>query len=133
MSTKPHPCSASHALRGVILFAHGSRDPLWCAPIEAVAQRVQAQYPGAACLCAYLELTDPDLASATAQLVKQGCCHITVLPMFLGTGRHARNDLPTLVEALRSTYPAVTFAVATAVGEDPRVTTLLAEIAQSFI
>ena len=30
------------AQRGIILFGHGSRDPLWRKPIEAVAVRVHA-------------------------------------------------------------------------------------------
>ena len=66
-------------------------------------------------------------------LVEAGCTHITILPMFLGTGRHARNDLPVLVQALRMQHPGVTFDVATAVGEDPRVTALLADIASEYI
>ena len=53
--------------------------------------------------------------------------------MFLGIGRHARNDLPVLVQALRMQHPGVTFDVATAVGEDPRVTALLADIASEYI
>ena len=52
--------------------------------------------------------------------------------MFLGTGRHARNDLPVLVDGLRQQHPAVEFEIATAVGEDPRVTELLAVIAAQY-
>lgn len=120
-------------VRGVILFAHGSRDPLWRAPIEAVAHTLTQQQPSALCTCAYLELTEPDLPTACQHLVDQGCTAITVLPMFLGTGRHARHDLPLLVEALRQQHPQVSFGVATAVGEDPRVTALLAQIALQYI
>lgn len=120
-------------MHGVILFAHGSRDPLWSAPIEAVAQQVRQQRPDAACCCAYLELTTPDLPTASAQLIAQGCTALTVLPMFLGTGRHARNDLPVLVQTLRQQHPQVPFHIATAVGEDPRVTALLADITQQHM
>lgn len=119
--------------RGVIFFAHGSRDPLWRAPIEAVAQALQQQHANALCVCAYLELNEPDLATACQQLVTAGCTQITVLPMFLGTGRHARNDLPVLVQALRTQHPGLTLSVATAVGEDARVTALLATIAAEHI
>ena len=31
---------------GVILFAHGSRDPLWRLPIDAVAQQMRLRWPG---------------------------------------------------------------------------------------
>jgi sirohydrochlorin cobaltochelatase len=49
--------------------------------------------------------------------------------MFLGTGRHAREDLPVLVEALRQAHADVTFSLQQAVGEDPRVIDVLAGIA----
>ena len=32
--------------RGLVLFAHGARDPRWAAPFEAVAARVRAHRPG---------------------------------------------------------------------------------------
>lgn len=115
--------------RAIILFGHGSRDPLWRQPIEAVAQRLQALRPRVAVRCAYLELDTPDLPAAAAELVAAGAQAITVLPMFLGAGRHAREDLPRLVEQLRARYPAVDIELRLAVGEDPRVLDLLAKIA----
>jgi len=30
---------------GVIVFAHGSRDPLWRSPVEAIAQAIGAADP----------------------------------------------------------------------------------------
>ncbi len=127
------PLNMMPPLRGVIFFAHGSRDPLWSAPIEAAAQALKAQHPQALCTCAYLELTEPDLPAACQSLVAQACTQITVVPMFLGTGRHARNDLPKLVAQLVHTYPQVQFHIATPVGEDPRVTALLASIAAEHL
>lgn len=127
------PINPMPPVRGIVFFAHGSRDPLWSLPIAAVADALQQQRPDALCTCAYLELTKPDLSTACQQLIHQGCTTITVLPMFLGTGRHARNDLPILVDALRHQHPGVRFDIATAVGEDPRVTELLAQIAMQYI
>ena len=117
------------AQAAIILFAHGSRDPLWRVPLEAVAARIAAQQPGRPVLCAYLELCAPSLADATRQLAAQGATQVTVVPMFLGTGKHAREDLPLLVQELRATHPDVQFHVQTAIGEDPRMTALMAEIA----
>lgn len=54
---------------------------------------------------------------------------LTIVPMFLGTGRHARDDLPLLVAALRAQYPDMSIEVQEAVGENPRMTALMAEIA----
>ncbi len=113
----------------IVLFAHGSRDPLWRAPMEAVASRIAQAHPGRPVACAYLELCTPTLPDAVAQLVAQGARQVTVVPMFLGTGKHAREDLPVLVEQLRASHPGVRFSVQTAIGEDPRMTALMAKIA----
>ena len=40
----------------IILFAHGSRDPLWRLPIESVATEIRRRHPAALVSCAYLEL-----------------------------------------------------------------------------
>jgi sirohydrochlorin cobaltochelatase len=52
--------------QATILFAHGSRDPLWRLPIEAVATQMRQTTPLCEVRCAYLELTQPDLAASAA-------------------------------------------------------------------
>ncbi len=113
----------------IILFAHGSRDPLWRRPVEAVATRIADREPGVRVCCAYLELTQPDLPAAAAELVAQGATTVAVIPMFLGVGKHAREDLPVLLARLRATHPGIGFTLAPAVGEDPRLIDQLALIA----
>ena len=115
---------------GIALFAHGSRDPLWRAPMESVRQRIEAQHPQLPVRCCYLELCAPSLQDAVQELVAtHGVNHLTVVPMFLGTGKHAREDLPLLMEQLYSAHPGVQFQVQQAIGEDPRMTALMADIA----
>ncbi len=115
--------------RGIILFAHGSRDPQWHLPMEAVAARVRQLDAQALVRCAYLELSSPDLPACAAELVAAGVSAITVVPMFLGVGKHAREDLPRLVAELQTRHPGITWQLQGAIGEDPRVTDLLARIA----
>ena len=119
----------THTPSGIVLFAHGSRDPLWRAPIEAVQDHIRAHHPGVSVRCAYLELSTPDLPQAVRELVDEGASSITIVPMFLGTGKHAREDLPVLVADLHTQYPGVQFTVQGAIGEDPRMTALMASIA----
>jgi sirohydrochlorin cobaltochelatase len=116
-------------LTGIVLFAHGSRDPLWHKPMEAVAAQIRLQEPQATVACAYLELSQPDLPTAVAELVTQGVQAVRIVPMFLGVGKHAREDLPVLVQALRTTYPQLALSLQGAVGENPRLVELLAHIA----
>jgi sirohydrochlorin cobaltochelatase len=118
---------------GVILFAHGSRDPLWRLPIDAVAQRMRAQQPNLSVEVAFLELTVPDLPSTVEALMKQGVSHVRIVPMFLGVGRHAREDLPELVHGLIQAYPQMSFELLAAIGEHPAMTALMADIASGSV
>ncbi len=118
---------------GVILFAHGSRDPLWRLPIDAVAQRMRVQQPGLPVAVAFLELTEPDLPSTVEALMKQDVARVRIVPMFLGVGRHAREDLPELVLGLTQAYPQMSFELMPAIGEHPAMTALMADIAAGSI
>ncbi len=120
MSTSPQ--------RGLILFAHGSRDPQWRAPMEAVAARAAALDAGTLVRTAYLELMEPDLPACAAAMAAQGITDITIVPMFLGVGRHAREDLPVLLAQLRTQHPQVRFEQRPSIGEDARVIDMLAQL-----
>jgi sirohydrochlorin cobaltochelatase len=114
---------------GVILFAHGSRDPLWRLPIDAVAHHMTQRWPDLAVACAFLELTTPDLPTTVESMMMRGMTHLRIVPMFLGVGRHAREDLPALVNDIAQAYPQVQFELLPAIGEHPAMTQLMAEIA----
>ena len=114
---------------GVILFAHGSRDPLWRLPIDAVAQQMVRRWPDLTVACAFLELTTPDLATTVETMMKLGKTRLRIVPMFLGVGRHAREDLPQLVSDLTQAYPQMQFELLPSIGEHPAMTRLMAEIA----
>ena len=113
----------------IILFAHGSRDALWRRPIEAVATQIKQLSPDTQVACAYLELTEPDLSTTVARLVQTGITVVRIVPMFLGVGRHAREDLPLLLQDLITQYPGVKFELRNAIGEEPELTRAMAAIA----
>ncbi len=117
------------AASGVILFAHGSRDPLWRLPIDAVAERIRTKQAGLPVAVAFLELTEPDLPSTVEVLMKHDVTHVRIVPMFLGVGRHAREDLPELVHRLTQAYPQMSFELLPAIGEHPAMTSMMADIA----
>jgi sirohydrochlorin cobaltochelatase len=117
------------SVRGTVLLAHGSRDERWREPIEAVAARVLQDDPTARVVCAYMELATPDLHSAAAGLIADGATALRVVPLFLGMGKHAREDLPLQLETLRKTWPDIDFSLARIVGEEPELLELLARIA----
>lgn len=109
---------------GILLFAHGARDPNWAQPFNAVAERLKqsrtsSDADGAApdVVLAFLEFMHPDIAVAGADLASRGCKEVAVVPLFLGAGGHVRKDLPRLLEELSARHPGVTWRLCPAVGE----------------
>ena len=115
--------------RGLILLAHGARDPSWAAPFEAVAARVRTRAPEAVVRLAFLELMTPSIEDAGAELAALGCLRIDVVPAFLGMGGHVRRDVPAQLELLRQAHPDIAWTLHEALGETPRVISALADAA----
>jgi sirohydrochlorin cobaltochelatase len=115
---------------GVLLFAHGARDPNWARPFDqARALLAQRQGEASAVSLAFLEFMNPDLIAAGQGLVAQGCLRVTVVPLFLGAGGHVRKDLPALLTQLRELHPEVDWQLAPAVGETDILVNALADAA----
>lgn len=115
--------------QGLILFAHGARDPRWAEPFERVAARVRAMRPDFAVSLAFLEFMAPELDAAGASLAASGCSRVAILPLFLGAGGHVRKDLPERVDQLRARHPAVQWTLWPAAGESDVLVEALARIA----
>jgi sirohydrochlorin cobaltochelatase len=110
---------------GLVLFAHGARDARWREPFDRLFATVAGGHPGPVEL-AFLELMSPNLDQACEALVRTGAQHVVVVPLFLGTGGHLRNDLPGLLAAAQARAGIPITAVAAA-GEDDQVLAAIAE------
>jgi sirohydrochlorin cobaltochelatase len=103
--------------QGLLLFAHGARDPRWALPFEDVARRVRAMRPGLALELAFLEFMSPDVLEGGRRLAAAGCLAVDVLPLFLGAGGHVRKDLPQWLLRLGVEHPSVQWRLRPAIGE----------------
>ena len=114
---------------GLILVAHGARDPRWAEPFERLRTLVATRAPGTPVVLAYLEMMQPDLPGAADALVAQGCDALRVVPVFLGQGGHVRDDLPRLADVVRARHPTASVELRQAVGEDAAVLAAIAGVA----
>lgn len=114
---------------GLLLFAHGARDPQWARPFEAVAARCRTQRGADRVALAFLEFMAPDLVAGGNTLVAAGCTAVDVVPLFLGAGGHVRKDLPVLLARLQEAHPNVRFSLRQAVGEAPALVDAMAAVA----
>ncbi len=113
---------------GLVLLAHGARDPLWVQPFEGVRARLQAALPQCPVELAFLEFNAPDLPAAIERLQAAGCLRVTVVPVFLGQGGHVRRDVPRLVDEARARHPDLQLALAPSIGEEAQVLDAIAAI-----
>ena len=108
-------------MRGIVLFAHGARDPEWARPFEAIRERVRSQRPEFPIELAYLEMMAPTLDEAIASLASQGASSIMVFPLFMAQGGHLKQDLPKILDAFRASHPHLPVALESAIGEVPEI------------
>jgi sirohydrochlorin cobaltochelatase len=116
--------------QGLLLIAHGARDPAWARPFEAVAARIAERSPHCVLRIAYLEHLSPNIDAASGALVREGCQRVDVVPMFLGAGGHVQRDVPQAVEALTRRHPQVSFVLHPTIGE---VTAVIEAMAASVV
>lgn len=118
--------------RTLILYAHGSRDPQWCKPLEAIRERIAQTTPHVRVEIAYLELQPPTLDEVIARVAADAAgasCLVQVMPMFLGQGGHLRRDVAERVASVAAAHPTVQIAPLPSLGETG---TLLEAIADSI-
>jgi sirohydrochlorin cobaltochelatase len=103
---------------GIVLLAHGSRDPEWSRPFERIAEHLRAWEPGTSVALAHLE-HGTALREALSSLLSARMERIRVVPVFLGSGGHIKRDVPRLVAELRRDFPALHIVLEEAIGDRP--------------
>jgi sirohydrochlorin cobaltochelatase len=103
---------------GIVLIAHGSRDPEWSRPFERIAASLGQKLPAVSIGLAYLE-HGPSLDEAVTALFAKGVASIRVVPVFLGQGGHVKEDLPRLVAQIGR--PGLSISLDKPISELPQV------------
>ncbi|MFI9361990.1 sirohydrochlorin chelatase [Kitasatospora sp. NPDC053057] len=80
----------------LLAVAHGSRDPAAASSIRRLLREVRATRPELTVRCCFLDLAQPSLTQAIAQLAGR---RPILVPLLLGAGYHLRVDLPAALTA----------------------------------
>lgn len=102
---------------GIILFAHGSRDPAWREPFLRLRELLQARAPHTPVALAFLDFIHPTLSEAMAVLADAGVTRITLVPLFMAQGGHLRTDLPLAVQRACEAHPGLQVRTTSAIGD----------------
>ena len=113
-------------MRGIVLFAHGARDPQWAEPFAQIRDRVRASRPEYPIALAFLESMTPTLEEAIASVIDEGALAVTVFPLFMAQGGHLKQDLPRILEAIRASHPHIPIALEPPIGEVPEILAAIA-------
>ncbi len=118
---------------GLIVFAHGSRVDAANDAVKRIAAVAARQAGVSLYRTAFLELADPTLAAAVAELAALGVKRIVVTPYFLTKGRHLVEDLPRLLEAAQRENPAVEIEASPPLDGHPALAGILADRARAML
>ncbi len=109
---------------GVLVVGHGSREPAANAELERLVEHLRAHQPGFEFGHAYLELARPSLADGLAAMARRHG-RVVVIPCFLFSAGHVKNDIPLALAAARRRHPEVRFEAGRVLGVHP----VMAELA----
>lgn len=93
--------AAPAARVGVLLVNHGSRSAAWRATLLQVERAVRDPILGAGLAgdvrTAFMEYTEPSIATSLKALDREGFTDVILIPVFLTVSTHTFDDIPTIV------------------------------------
>ena len=111
--------------RALLIVDHGSRVPEAHQHLEWIARCVHERSPELRVYVAHMELAAPSIDEALRACVRDGAREVIVHPLFLVPGRHAKEDIPTLVQRAAEAHPEVEVRVTAPVGSLPEIAELI--------
>ena len=106
---------------GVLVCGHGSRDPKAVTEFAAVAEGLRRRLPGRAVDYGYLEFATPIIRSGLDRLRAQGVTRILAVPGMLFAAGHAKNDIPSVLNAYQAGHDGLRIDYGRELGIDPKM------------
>lgn len=111
----------------LLIIDHGSVQPAANAMLDDVAVGLRRKRPDLIVEVAHMELAEPTIAQGIDACVRAGATEIIAHPYMLAPGRHATKDIPRLVHAAASTYPAIPVRVTAPLGLHDKIADVVLE------
>jgi sirohydrochlorin cobaltochelatase len=117
----------------LILFAHGSRDPVWLETFRRLARELSSELGHDRIALAFMEFAGPTLGDALAEASDEGAHQIKLLPLFLSAGGHVSRDIPRLVDSAKLRFPELEIELLPPIGEYRSFSNLVGWVARSAL
>ena len=114
-------------MKGVLVVAHGSRATETEATLDAILSMVMSKLPDVALECAFMEFSERSLEKGISALVERGVKEIRIVPYFLFSGIHIKEDIPEMAATCVANLPGITFTMGEPLGVDDRLAAILVD------
>ncbi|MGD6994590.1 sirohydrochlorin chelatase [Sutcliffiella horikoshii] len=119
--------------RAILYVGHGTRSKKGAEEAKEFLGRVIARVDAPIQEISFLELTEPFIPEGFERCVAKGATEITVVPIFLLTAGHIKEDIPEALAGLRLKYPNVRVDVASAFGVQERIVDAISELVRATV
>lgn len=114
-------------MKGVLVVAHGSRVRETENTLLAVLEMAAEALPDLPIEHAFMEFSDRTLEKAVRSLADRGVTEIKIVPYFLFTGIHLKEDIPEMVRKCTAEQPGVSVVMGEPLGVDRRLAEILVD------
>jgi sirohydrochlorin ferrochelatase len=116
-------------MKALILVAHGSKKDKSNQEFKDLGEEIKKlnsnKYKRIE--TAFLEFAKPSIEEIVEQLDSKNITEISLYPYFLNSGKHVVNDIPNIIEELRSNYQNIRFKLFPHFGSSKKISTIISE------
>jgi sirohydrochlorin ferrochelatase len=114
----------------LLIIDHGSKRKKANHMLFELVKMLRNTRPDLIVYGAHMELAIPTIIDGVNWCVKKGATHIIAHPYMLSPGRHATEDIPSLVKKALASHPTLTHTITPPLGIDSNIVALILKRAQ---
>ena len=103
---------------GIMVCGHGSRDEHAVEEFQSVARGLRERIPQYPVEWGFLEFATPIIRDGLDELQKKGVNRVLAVPGMLFAAGHAKNDIPSVLNAYQAQYPELSISYGRELGID---------------
>ena len=105
-------------MEALIIIAHGSKVKSSNDEIVDIVSKIKNSVDNKLLVFhAFLELTEPSVFVAINKAIANNCKKIKIFPYFLAAGKHVQEDIPSVIQEFKDSYPKIEFILLPHIGK----------------
>ena len=106
-------------MEALIIIAHGSKVKSSNDEIVDIISKIKNNLTTTELLVlhAFLELSEPSISVSINRDIDENCKKIKIFPYFLAAGKHVQEDIPSVIQEFKDSYPKIEFILLPHIGK----------------